>query len=89
MRLVDKVTEPILKVLAEHHDLGAAHALFNLSCVHECRPTLFEQGIHLKMIDFLSTSNSQQGENAVRAIYLQILVQIASLKECILDLLKV
>lgn len=96
VKLVEMVATPILKVLSEHHDIGAAQALFNITCVHECREQLVEQGVHLQMMDFLTGNTvaavlktDMAAINAVKAVYLQILVQVASLKKCILGLLEV
>jgi hypothetical protein len=96
LRLVESVTTPILKVLSELHDLGAAHAIFNISCVVACRQRLVEEGVHLQLMEFLTgaaVSSALKGDaaaiNAVKGVYLQTLVQIVSLKQCVVDLLKV
>jgi len=96
VKLVELVAAPILKVLSEHHDIGAAQALFNITCVQECREQLVDQGVHLQMMDFLTGNTvaavlkaDTAAINAVKAVYLQILVQVASLKKCVLGLLEI
>lgn len=77
--------EPLLKCLRDPGDIGAAQALYNISCVPQCRTTMVVNKVHVKLLENLRNTK----ELALKSAYLQILVQLSSSNICVLELLEV
>lgn len=59
---------PLLRMMREFGDLGAAQAMFNLSCVAECDAALKAENVHMKILEFLPTCKDME----TKAAYLQV-----------------
>lgn len=84
IKLATTFFEPLVKFLRDASDLGAAMAVYNISCIPQCRTELVENKIHIKLLDFLVVNK----DPVLKSALLQILVQMSSSNVCVLELLQ-
>ena len=84
VKLASSFFEQLVKILREASDIGAAMALYNISCIPQCRTELVENKIHLSLLEFLVLNK----DAAMKSAILQVLVQMSSSNVCVLELLQ-
>ena len=81
--LCDNVMPILMQMIETHHDLGAAQALYNVSCALSCVSSLRAHKVHIKMLHLYTKTNDLK----VRKTYLQIICQMFYDTMCIHDIM--
>mmetsp|Transcript_25497 Transcript_25497/g.57615 ORF Transcript_25497/g.57615 Transcript_25497/m.57615 type:complete len:934 (-) Transcript_25497:1703-4504(-) len=84
VKLVAACLDPLVRFLREVSQISGAMALYNISCIPQCRGELIGAKIHVKILEFFISSRKLDMKSAL----LQILVQMSSSNVCVLDLLQ-
>ena len=82
--LAKDIIEPLIQVINLHHDLGAAQALYNLSCANENDVLLYQYKLHLILLKNINCTENIE----VKSMYIIILVQMSSSITCIHELVE-
>lgn len=59
---------PLLRMMKEHGNVGAALAIYNISCVAECENLLVQEKVHMKVLEFLTSASDVE----VKSVYLKV-----------------
>lgn len=77
--LCNNVMSTLMRMVELHHDLGAAQAIYNISCSVKCVEALRTHKVHVKVLELYSLTENLE----VRGTYLQIICQMFYMPECI------
>jgi len=77
--LCDSVLSTLLSLVKVHHDLGAAQAIYNISCCTSCTESLRTHKVHLTVLELYTRTDNLE----VRNTYLQIICQMFYVPECV------
>lgn len=88
IRLASVCLEPILRFLKESMDQGAAQVIYNLSCIPQCRAELVTANVHTIVLEHFQSAKQTDSNSAIKAVFLQVLVQLSSSNVCVAELLK-
>jgi len=83
-KLATRFFDPLVKFLKDNSNLNGAMALYNISCIPQCRTELVNNKMHMKMLEFMVTNNNLE----MKCAFLQVLVQMSSSNVCVIELLK-